>query len=82
MPMMTPVKSEETTEHRSREASYDEIGNLHYTSDRLNVQHNRLEYLYNGHGNWTERTVSFRSGSESEFERSNIERRWITYYSS
>ncbi|AXC12098.1 hypothetical protein ACPOL_2790 [Acidisarcina polymorpha] len=74
--------SEETAEHRSREASYDETGTLHYTSDRLNVQHNRLEYVHDGHGDWTERIVSFRSGSESEFERSNIERRSITYYSS
>jgi hypothetical protein len=72
---------EETTEQRSRKGSFDETGNVHYTSDRLNVQHNRLEYLYDSHGNWTERIVSFRSESEPDFQRSNIERRMITYYS-
>ena len=55
---------EETVEHRSREASFDEIGNVHYSSDRVNLQHNRLEYRYDDHGNWTERIVSFRSESE------------------
>lgn len=73
---------EETVEHRSREASFDEIGNVHYSSDRVNIQHNRLEYRYDDHGNWTERIVSFRSESEPDFQRSNIKRRTITYYSS
>ena len=70
---------EETVEHRSREGSFDEIGNVHYSSDRVNVQHNRLEYRYDAHGNWTERIVSFRPESEPDFQRSNIERRAITY---
>ena len=73
---------EETVEHRSREASLDEIGNLNYSSDRVNIQHIRLEYRYDDHGNWTERIVSSRSESESEIHRSNIKRRTITYYSS
>jgi hypothetical protein len=72
---------EETTEHRSREASVDETGSLNYSPDRIDVQHNRLEYLYDPQGNWTERIVSFRSDSELAFQRSNIERRMITYYS-
>jgi hypothetical protein len=71
---------EETTEHRTREASLDETGNVQYSSDRINVQHNQLEYLYDAHGNWTERIVSIRSESEPTFQRSNIERRMITYY--
>ena len=71
---------EETVERRSREGSFDEIGNIHYTSDRVNVQHNRLEYRYDAHGNWTERIVSFRRESEPDFQRSNIERRAITYH--
>jgi hypothetical protein len=71
---------EEAVEHRSREGSFDEIGNVHYSSDRVNVQHNRLEYRYDAHGNWTERIVSFRPESEPDFQRSNIERRAITYH--
>jgi hypothetical protein len=72
---------EEITEHRSREGSVDETGSLHYSPDRIDVQHSRLEYLYDAQGNWTERIVSFRSDSEPAFQRSNIERRMITYYS-
>ena len=71
---------EETTEHRTREASLDESGNVKYSSDRINVQHYQLEYLYDAHGNWTERIVSSRSESEPTFQRSNIERRTISYY--
>jgi len=71
---------EETVEHRSREGSFDESGNVHYSSDRVNIQHNRLEYRYDAHGNWTERIVSFRSESEPDFQQSNIERRVITYH--
>ncbi len=71
---------EETVEHRSREASFDEAGNAQYSSDRINVQYNRLEYRYDAHGNWTERIVSFRPESEPDFQRSNIERRVITYH--
>jgi hypothetical protein len=71
---------EETAEHRSREANFDESGTVHYSSDRVNVQHNRLEYRYDAHGNWMERIVSFRSESEPDFQRSNIERRVITYH--
>ncbi len=70
---------EETTERKTREASFDETGNVKYSSDRIDVQHNELEYLYDAHGNWTERIVSFRSESEPTFQRSNIERRVITY---
>jgi hypothetical protein len=71
---------EETVEHRSREANLDEIGTVQYSSDRVTVQHNRLDYRYDAHGNWTERTVSFRLESEPEFQCSNIERRTITYH--
>jgi hypothetical protein len=71
---------EETTEHSTREASFDEARSVQYSSDRINVQHNLLEYIYDDHGNWTERIVSIRSESEPTFQRSNIERRMITYY--
>jgi len=30
---------------------------MHYSSDRMNVQHNQLEYLYDEHENWTERII-------------------------
>ncbi len=71
---------EETTEHRSREANFNENGVLEYSSDRVSVQHNRFEYRYDEHGNWTERIVSLRRESEPDFTLSNMERRAITYY--
>jgi len=70
---------EETIEHRSREGTVDESGSLRYSSNRVNVQHIRLEYLYDEYGNWTERIVSLRLESESAFRRSNVQRRAITY---
>lgn len=71
---------EETVEHRNREASLDESGTVLYSSDCVTVQHNQLKYRHDAHGNWTERIVSFRPESESGFQRSNIERRAITYH--
>jgi hypothetical protein len=71
---------EETTEHRSREASIDEDGSVRYTSAQVSVQHNRFEYRYDDRGNWTERIVSIRLEPNPGFQRSNIERRAITYH--
>ncbi|MGC2660363.1 MAG: hypothetical protein WA324_20615 [Bryobacteraceae bacterium] len=71
---------EETTEHRSREATLGESETVDYTSDRLNIQHARFEYRYDAYGNWTERIVSIRLEPNQSFQRSNIERRAITYH--
>jgi RHS Repeat len=71
---------EETTEDRNREASMDENGTVVYSLDRLKLQHNRFEYRYDAHGNWTERIVSIRPEPNPGFQRSNIERRAITYH--
>ncbi len=71
---------EETVEHRSREASFDEAGKANYAADRVSMQHNRLDYRYDAHGNWTERVVSYRTEPGTDFQRSNIERRSITYH--
>jgi YD repeat-containing protein len=46
------------------------------------VQHVRFDYQYDVHGNWTERVVWQRTGSDTDDRRSNIERRTITYYES
>ncbi|HEY6375970.1 MAG TPA: hypothetical protein VIX90_10655 [Edaphobacter sp.] len=73
---------EEITERKSREANIGEDGAMHYTSERLHIQHNRLEYRYDTHGNWTEKIVSIRPEQNPDFQRSNIERRAITYHTS
>jgi YD repeat-containing protein len=59
-----------TTEHRNRDAGLDENGTVHYTPDKVSVADTRFEYVYDAHGNWTERAVTHGS----------IERRAITYH--
>ena len=60
----------------------DESGNLQRVSPKSFRREGRLEYKYDSHGNWTERVVSARYEVNPEFQRSNIERRTIMYYSS
>ncbi len=72
--------TEETIENRSREAGLDDNGTVNYTADRVNLQHNRFEYRYDAHGNWTERVVWYRLEPNPDFQRSNVERRAITYH--
>lgn len=71
---------EEVTEQRHGEANIDDNGNVYYASDSVNTQHNRFEYRYDAHGNWIERIISIRHESNPYFQRSNIERRTITYH--
>ena len=60
----------------------DESGNLQRVSPKSFRREARLEYKYDSHGNWTERVASARYELNPEFQRSNIERRTIMYYSS
>jgi YD repeat-containing protein len=71
---------EETTENTSREASINNDGDPIYTASKVRRQQNRFEYTYDTHGNWTERIVSYRLETNPDLQRSNIERRVITYY--
>jgi hypothetical protein len=71
---------EQTTERTSREASIDEDGVLKYLPISMSLQHNRFDYVYDDHGNWTEQIVSVRDEPNPAFQRSDIERRAITYY--
>lgn len=70
---------EETTEHWSREANLEDDGTLKYGPNKGTTQAVRLEYRYDAHVNWIEKTVSMRYEANSEFQPSNIERRAITY---
>jgi hypothetical protein len=40
----------------------------------------RFSYLYDDRGNWTEETISYRSGPEGAFESGTMRRRTLTYY--
>jgi hypothetical protein len=70
----------EISEDQHREMHVDTDGVLRAGEDAHLGQQNRFDYLYDAHGNWTERVVWSRTGSQPEFRRSNIERRAITYY--
>lgn len=71
---------EETTETRTREATVDGDAAIRYKADTISTQHNRFEYRYDTHGNWTEQIISYQNDPAADFQRSNIERRTITYY--
>jgi hypothetical protein len=71
---------EEITETKTREADVDGDGNIRYKPDTVSTQHNRFEYRYDPHGNWTEQIVSIQFDPNTDFQRSNIERRTLTYY--
>jgi hypothetical protein len=48
--------------------------------DTIHIHDVRFTYVYDAHGNWTERTVSGRFGEDAEFAASNVERRTIEYW--
>jgi hypothetical protein len=69
----------ETSESRACEMRMDDdVARTKVEGTR--VQHHRFDYQYDAHGNWIERVVWSRTGSQAEFHRSNIERRTIAYY--
>ena len=72
----------ETTEHHDREIELDDTAGARSKNGQARVDYTRFEYQYDANGNWTERIVSFRSGSDTDFRRSNVERRTISYYRS
>jgi hypothetical protein len=71
---------EETHEKTSHDLNVDETGNLRPANEKSLRHKVRFEYKYDDRGNWTERIVSVCYESNPDFQRSNIERREITYY--
>jgi YD repeat-containing protein len=55
-------------------------GGVRTVKEEAGPHHTRYEYDYDARGNWTRRIVSWRSEAGVEFQRSNVERRAITYY--
>jgi hypothetical protein len=70
---------EENSEHRAREMGIDDDGAVQTKEEEPRIHHVRFEYRYDGHGNWTERVVSSRTGAQTDFHRTNVVRRTITY---
>jgi YD repeat-containing protein len=67
-------------EHKSHDMNVDESGNLQPSNEKSSRHEVRFDYKYDKNGNWTERVVTVRYESNPDFQRSNIERREITYY--
>ncbi len=75
-----PIRQME--EHKSHDMNVDESGNLQPSNERSSRHEVRFDYKFDEDGNWTERVVSVRYESNPEFQRSNIERREISYHTS
>jgi hypothetical protein len=71
---------EEISEKRSRELGADAEGTVRTNKEDMRRHDVRYEYQYDAEGNWTERIVSSRMEANAIFQRSNVERRQITYY--
>jgi YD repeat-containing protein len=71
---------EEIVENQSREIGANADGTVRTSNESVRAHIVRMEYQYDREGNWTERIVSSRMDPNPNFERSNVERRQITYY--
>jgi succinate dehydrogenase/fumarate reductase flavoprotein subunit len=71
---------DEISEHHSRSAGMDADGVVQATEEAPRTHHTRFDYQYDDDGNWTERIVWGRVDESSDFQRSNVMRRTITYY--
>jgi hypothetical protein len=69
-----------THETYSRKIGIGEKGTMVVESEESNRQDVRFEYSFDERGNWTERVVWSRNTPNPNFERSNVERRQISYY--
>jgi hypothetical protein len=71
---------DEVTVSGRREIQVDETGNEHFANESSETSRAHYDYRYDAHGNWIERITSFVAQSSSALQRSNIERRQISYY--
>jgi hypothetical protein len=76
----TGLQIGETEEHYSRRFGVDENGGLQTNSEESHKHHLRFEHVLDAQGNWTERVVWSRLEPNPNFERSNVERREISYH--
>ena len=58
----------------------DESGNSHLANETSQTNRSHHDYQYDAYDNWTERIASSGSDNASPLQRSNVERREISYY--
>ena len=71
---------DEVTVSGQREMQVDETGNEHFGNETSETSSAHYDYQYDAHGNWIERITSSAAQNSSALQRSNIERRQISYY--
>ena len=71
---------EQIEEDQSRELGADADGAVRTRNESVQRSYGRFEYQYDSEGNWTERIISSRLEPSPTFQRTNVERRQITYY--
>ena len=70
----------QVSEDIQREMQLHEDGHMEVVKENSHRHETRLDYVYDSHGNWTEKVVSGRLEPNPNFQLSNIERRAIEYY--
>jgi YD repeat-containing protein len=71
---------EQADENRSHDLNLDDSGEVVETEASVSTQRIRFEYIYDDHGNWTEKISSAEFSQGDESVRSGIERRRLTYW--
>ncbi len=71
---------EEITERKSRSVGIDAQSELRTTSEDSRKDQIRFDYKYDARGNWVERVVWGMHEPNADFQRSDVERREISYY--
>ena len=70
----------EISEHHDREIGVDDGGAVVVSNEHSHAEQLRLDYQFDARGNWTERTVWHGIVPQPLLQRSNRERRTITYH--
>jgi hypothetical protein len=71
---------DEVTVSGQREMQVDETGNERFANESSETSSAHYDYQYDAHGNWIKRITSSAAQNSSPSQRSNIERRQISYY--
>jgi hypothetical protein len=71
---------DEVTVSGYREMQVDETGNEYFANESSETTSAHYDYQYDAHGNWIERITSSAAQNSSALQRSNVERRQISYY--
>jgi len=58
----------------------DDDGKLSPTKENVSRSESRIQYEYDPRGNWVTKKVESRSGADTDFIVTSVERRFISYF--